>query len=329
MPVQPRAGDTFTRDNLLLGFSQIFFTPTGGTEVPMGILSSQAMNKVVETLQLPKGDSGTITIDREIVSRIEPTWTLETFNMRSDVARFIFGSDVITSVTADATAAGSTNLTLNADDPFDAYLSLTHGDILESSVAITCQQRVSESVGTGDGATGGTQGDFALDFKIKAIGDVTVFLVGGVDEIAKVVVGSTPAAGEIAIEIGEEDSPVTGSGAITFGASEIPADGAAIVATYTPSFSGADYANPGDFQFAPILGQIRFLHAGADVSPFRLTGDKQPMTVTYTYDRKAHVIFQPFRQNSFDGAAVIRHLPDVGVNFVWPIPSATVRVTDE
>lgn len=332
MPVQPRAGDTFTRDNLLLGFSQIEFTPTGSaTPVPLGILSSQALQKVVETLQLPKGDSGTITIDREIVSRIEPSFVVETFNLRSDVARYIFGSDVVTAVTADAAAAQSDDVTIPGSDPFDRFVSLSRGDIDESTVEVTCQTITAEDVGTGDGVAN----DFVLDYKVKAVADVTSVTVGGV-AYTPVGVGAAAAGNEVEVVIGEVDGghPTT-SGSLEFfvgGVSTPPPNGDAIVATYTPSFSttGTDIVNLTDFVFDPVLGNIRFLDpAGADNSPFRTTGDQQPLTVAYDYDRKSHVVFQPFRQNSFDGSAVIRHLPDIGVNFIWTVPSATIRVTDD
>ena len=337
MPVMTRPSDTFTRDNLLLGFSVVMFTPSGSsTAVPLGILSSEALQKEVETLALERGDAGTLTVDREIISKLAVSMVFELFNFKSNVAQYIFGAESLTVTTADAAAAGNTDVTMPASNEFDTFLDLTHGDITESSVEVTFQTITSEAVGSGDGASGGTQGDYSLDQKIKAIGDVTEFLVGGVDESAKLVAGSTPTANQIAIEVGEEDSTTTGSGAITFGASEIPASGAAIVATYTPSFNttSGDIVNGGlpasadnDFVFDPVLGRIRFLHEGADDSPFRLTGGQAPVNVAYTYNRRASTDMQPFTQTTFEGSAQILHLPDTGINFVWNVPSATIRIT--
>lgn len=337
MPVQTRPSDTFTRDNLLLGFSVVEFTPSGSsTAVPLGILSSQALQKEVETLSLDRGDSGVLTVDREVISKLTATMALELFNFKSNVAKYIFGAELLTPVTADAAAAANTDVTMPATADFDTFLDLDHGDITESSVEVTFQTITNEAVGTGDGVLGGTQGDFNLAQKIKDIGDVTGFTVGGVDESAKLVAGSTPTANQIAIEVGEEDSTTTGSGAITFGSSETPANGAAIVATYTPSFdtTNADIVNGGlpasadnDFVFDPVLGKIRFLKEGADDSPFRLTGGQAPLNVAYTYNRRASVNFQPFTQTSFEGSAVVRHLPDTGVNFIWTIPSVTLLLT--
>lgn len=332
MPVQTRPSDTFTRDNLLLGFSVVEFTPAGSSvAVPLGILSGQSLQKEIETLQLERGDAGTLTVDREIISRFAANMQFELFNFRADIAQYIFGGAALTPVTADATAAANDNITMEATNEFDVFYDLSKGAINEASVEVTFQTITAEAVGTGDGASGGTQGDYSLDQKIKAIGDVTSFTVGGVDETGNLVAGSTPLSGEIAIEVGEEDSTTTGSGAITFGASKIPANGAAIVATYTPSFSttGTDIVNLTDFVFDPTIGKIRFRHAAADTSPFRLTGGQAPLNVAYTYNRKASNNLQPFTATSFEGSAVIRHLPDIGVNFIWTIPSATIRITDD
>ena len=89
MPVEERTPDQFTRDNLLLGFSTVEFEPAlvgGGFDaaVLLGILSSQALQKEVELLELERGDAGTLTVDREIVSKLKPSFNIETFNMRQD-----------------------------------------------------------------------------------------------------------------------------------------------------------------------------------------------------------------------------------------------------
>lgn len=338
MPVETRPADSFTRDNLLLGFSIVEFQPrlaggTYGTAVQLGILSGETLQKTVETLQLQRGDAGLLTVDREIVSQFEASLALECFNFRADLAQYIFGSATLTAVTADAAAAVTNEeVRLPASSPFSTFVALAHGSIAEASIAVECATITAEAVGTGNGVLGGTQGDFSLDFKIKAIGDVTSFLVNGVEELANLVAGSTPAAGQIAIETGEQDSTTTGSGAITFGASKIPANGAAIVVTYKPSFTtgAGDIVNLTDFVVDPVLGRVRFLDpAGADNSPFRPAGGEQPLLVDYTYNRKASNTLKPFTQNQFEGKATVRHLPDVGVNFIWTIPSVTLRLTDD
>jgi hypothetical protein len=339
MPIQARPTDTFTRDNLLIGFSSVEFTPRlaaggFGATVMLGILSGEELQKEIETLALERGDSGLLTVDRELISSLVVRLQLEVFNFRQDLARYVLASTDPVAVTADAAAAVANDpAVIPSVDSFETFLQLTRADINEASVAVSFTPIVDEAVGTGNGVLGGTQGDFSLDRKIKAIGDVTEFLVGGVDQVANLVAGSTPAAGEIAIEIGEEDSPVTGSGAITFGASMIPALGAAIVATYTPSFTtgAGDIANLTDFVFDPILGRIRFRHAGADASPFRLAAavSGTSLDVDYTYNRKASHTLKPFTQTTVEGKAVVRHLTDVGINFIWSIPSVSLRITDD
>lgn len=339
MPVATRASDEFTRDNLLLGFSQVFFTPVGSaTSIPMGILSSQSLNKTVEVLQLPKGDSGTVTVDRELVGRVEFQLAMETFNFKANLAQLLFGSDVLTAVTADAAASTSSNVTIPTTDPFDVFLDLDHATIDESTVEVTFNTITDEAVGTGDGATNA----FILDQKVKALTDINTaghvtVTVGGTPTVYTAVgVGAATAGNEVEVIIGETDGAAgTGSGSLEFfvgGASTPPASGAVITASYTPSFTttASDIVNLTDFVFDPTLGKIRFLDpAGADNSPFRTTGDDASLNVAYDYNRKASFTLQPGRKNATDGTAVINHLTDVGVNFIWTIPSATVRLTDD
>lgn len=345
MPVESRATDTYTRDNLLLGFSQVYFTPLEsgvyGTEVPLGILASQELQKTVETLELERGDSGLITVDRELVSKLTVAFQFTTYNLRKDIARYVFASSdgpPSSDVTADAAAViTGEQFNIPNTNPFDSFVTLAHGAIDESTVEVTCDTITGEAVGTGDGATGTTQGDFYLDYKIKVVADVTSLYVGSTDRTGIIVNTFPPAAGEISIEEGEEDSIVNGSGTMQFGASVVPAAGEAIVATYKPSFTttAGDITGYGsadvDFVFDPTLGKIRMIHWGADDSPFRLAANSasQPLLIDYEYNRKAHTSLKPFTQTVFEGKATIKHLTDVGVNFIWTIPSASIRITDD
>jgi hypothetical protein len=319
----------------MYGLPQVDFTPLEsgvyGTTVPLGILSEASLQKVVEVLQLPRGDTGPITIDREIISRLEHSLQVQTFNFRSDIAKYIFGAATLTSVTADASASiVDEAVNLPPTDPFARYVDLANGDIDESTVAVDCAAIADEAVGTGDGATNA----FLLDYKVKAVGDVTSVTVAGV-AYTPIAVGAAAAGNEVEVIIGETDGAAgTGSGSLEFhvgGVSTPPASGAAIVASYAPSFTGADFTLGTDFQCDPYIGRIRFLDpSGADNSPFRTTGDSQPMLVDYDYDRKAHVSFLPGTQPQTDGKCNINLLPDpVGINLVWSVPSATIRLTDD
>jgi len=331
MPVQPRSTDTYTRDNLLLGFSQVEFTPKltaggYGTPIPLGILSGQELQKEIELLELPRGDAGLITIERELVSRLAVSLQLETFNFRADLAQLLLASSSITPVTA-AAAQAVVNELVNVPSGSNAartFTPLSKADIDEATVVVDAAPLVDEAVGTGNGTLGGTTGDYALDYKILVIGDVTEFLVGGVDETVNLVAGTTPTAGQIAISVGATAT----SGQITFGSSKIPANGAAIVASYEPSFNLVESlgtANP-DVVIDPLLGRLRFPDLGSATSELKAG---QPVEVDYNYNRKASNTLKPFTQTQFEGKATIKHLTDVGVNFVWDIPSASIRITDD
>lgn len=337
MPVEPRATDTYTRDNLLLGFSQVYFTPalTGGgygTQVPLGILSGQELQKTVETLELERGDAGLITVDRELVSKLTTQFQLQTFNFRKDLAQYIFASSTLTNVTADASASVvNESFALPSTNPFLTFVDLDRGDLDESTIEVTCATITDEAVGTGDGVSN----NFVLDYKVKAVGDVTSVTVGSTS-YTPIASGAAAAGNEVEVVVGEVDgSHPTTSGSLEFhvgGVSTPPPSGQAIVATYTPSFSttGTDIVNLTDFVVDPILGRIRMLDpTGADNSPFRTTGDSQPLEIDYDYNRKAHAVLQPFTQNVFEGKAAIKQLTDVGVNFVWSVPSASIRITDD
>jgi hypothetical protein len=343
MPVEPRPPDQFTRDNLLLGFSTVEFEPslTGGgfgAAVELGILSSEALQKEVEILELERGDAGTLTVDREIISKIKPSFQVETFNMRSDVARYVFGSDVVTAVTDDA-AAVVTNDPVTAPTGADAlrtFLSLSQSDTDATSFNASGGAIVDETVaGTG----GDTMGDFQLAYKITDDGDVSEIKVV---DAAGVETAYTPIDTGSETGVGNEAVLNTAGVAATSGEMRLdvggtPTDIAAtsnVVCTYTPTIVGVDDDNTAavaDYIIDPLLGRVMFRRldtfASADgASAFR---QGQPVDFDYTYDRKASTTLQPFRQNSFDGRVTIRHLTDIGVNFVWTIPSATIRLTDD
>jgi len=151
---------------------------------------------------------------------------------------------------------------------------------------------------------------------------------------APIAVGANAAGNEVEVVINETDGAhPTGSGSLEFfvgGTTTPPPNGAAIVATYTPSFSGADFLLNTDFFVDPLVGRIRFFDpTGASNSPFRTTGDNQPMLVGYDYSQNAANDLVPFTQNVFEGKATIKHLTDVGINFIWQIPSASIRITDD
>ncbi len=338
MPVEPRPPDQFTRDNLLLGFSTVEFEPAltaggFGAPVELGILSSEALQKDVEILELERGDAGTLTVDREVISKLKPSFQIETFNLRSDVARYVFGSDVVTAVTADAASAVT-------DDPATAptgtdatrtFVGLSQADIDATSISADGTAIVAENVTnvTGDGTT---LGDYQLQFKPGALGDIT--LLREIDANGVLVRTFVPQAGAPTSEF--EAQVQVGVAADSGEMDLFQAVGATntIEATYDPTLAGVDDDNTAataDYILDPLLGRVMFRRLDTFGTPDALSAFREGQSVDfdYSYDRKASTTLQPFRQNSFDGRITIRHLTDIGVNFVWTIPSATIRLTDD
>ena len=327
MPIESRPSDVFTKDNLLIGFSVVEFTPAlsgggYGTPVQIGILSGQELQKEIELIQLQRGDSGSLTVDREIISSIEVKMQIEVFNFKADIAELIFGSadGVIVAADATATVANDTFTIPNTGaDAERTFVDLSNGDIDETTFvgsSVTCATVTDEAVGTGDGVIGTTSGDFALDFKVNDFNDLTTVTVGGASVTP--VTGSSPLAGQVTV--------VGGTGALSsnldFGT--IPTNGAAIVATYTPAFT---FANLTDYVVDPILGRIRMLAVNTEATD-KLRGN-QPMFADYDYNQRATTNLTPFTRTQVDGKCTIKHLTDIGINFIWTIPSATILITDD
>ena len=199
MPVQTRPADQFTRDHLLVGFSIVEFEASlagGGFGPPvlMGILESEALQKEVDTIKLERADSGFITVDREIVSRIEPSLNITTFNFRQDAARFVFGSDVVTAVVADAASVITDDpvVALTGADALRTFLSLSQADVTAGSFTGTGTAIVAENVTNvmGDGTT---SGDYQLAAKVLTFADVT--LLEELDSAGAIVRTFVPQAG--------------------------------------------------------------------------------------------------------------------------------------
>ncbi len=338
MPVETRPTDQFTRDNLLLGFSIVEFEPAlsgggFGAVVELGILESEAIQKEVEEINLERADSGFLTVDRKVISRLEPSLALGTFNFRSDVVRFIFGSDVVTAVVADAAAVVTDDpvVALTGADATRSFLNLAFGDVAAGSFAATGTAIVAENVTnvTGDGTT---SGDYKLGFKVEDFNDVS--LLEELDSSGAVVRTFVPQAGAASSEF---EAQVLGSVAATSGDIELfQAVGATntIRASYDPTLASVEDDNSAaaaDYVIDPLLGRVMFRRLDTfgtpdGVSAFR---EGQPVDFSYTYNRLESVTLQPFRQNQFDGRVTVKHLPDIGVNFIWTIPSATILITDD
>ena len=322
MPAQARPSDTFTRDNLLIGFSIVEFTPAGGSAVQLGILQGEELQKTIETIQLQRGDSGLLTVDREIVSSFEASLSLNLFNFRSDIAQYIFSSSTPVAVSPSTVAVSNEPfLAPSGTQASNTFTSLSKINILESgpTPTLSAQPVVAEAVGTGTGTTGAVSGDFKLKYKINVLADLTSVTVNGVT--------FTPVA---AFTAGNQVIPTVGTGAtsgnLQFGVGGVAANVTGpIVASYTPSFAPVLNTN---FFIDPIGGRIRVIGIDGNTG----TGffkSLQPLRTSYSYTAVASNTLQPFTQLQKDGSAVIRHLTDYGINFIWTIPSVTIRQTDD
>ncbi len=338
MPLEARGSDTFTRDNLLLGFSTVEFTPRVagvlGTPVDLGLLSGQEMAKEVNLLTLPDGRAGTVSVNRELLSSLEPSFNLSTFNFEKATALYIFGASSLTDVVADAAAAVTDEgVTVPAGSlASSTFANLVNGEIDDTAgnLTLTCAPIVDEAVGTGDGTSGDGSGDFALAFKPALIAEVTAVTVAGVT-YTPIAVAAAAAGLEVEIVVGVGAT----SGDMQFFSGGVAADvTGAILATYTPvpALEEDFAATSPDMLLDPLLGRIRFplIDSAASKDGSSLIRQGQNLLLDYLYSRKAHTTMQPFTQGGgvYEGMATIKHLPDVGINFIWTVPAASIRIDD-
>lgn len=321
MSVQPRPVDNVSVDNLFVGMPFFEFEPllSGGgfgAGRNLGIVDSAELQKALETIQLITAQSGTTVVEREEVSRLELTLQLGIYNHEPANLQLLLGSESLTVQAQQTVAVTDELMTVLASDRFS---NLAQRNITTALTQIEPQTNTDELVGTGQGGTfGETTGDFSLAFPIELLADITAFSVGGVDRLSDLVSGTSPMAGEIGVVIGASAT----SGQITFPSGEAPASGATIVATYTPSFNAADFTENADYVLDPLEGRVRFI-----------TSDKvkpgQRLEVGYSFTQLDQTRLVPFTQNSFRGRGTVRHLTDLGVNFIWAIPSIQIRITDD
>ncbi len=338
MPVQARPADQFTRDNLLLGFSVIEFEPAlssggFGVAVPLGIIESQAFQKEVDEINLERADSGFLTVDRKVISRLEPSLGITTFNFRANLARYVFGSDVTTAVVADAASAVTDDpvVALTGADATRSFLNLGNADVAAGSFTATGAAVSAENVTnvTGDGTT---SGDYKLGFKVEDFNDVS--LLRELDSAGALVRTFVPQAGSASSEF---EAQVLGSVAATSGDIELfqaVGAGNTIEATYDSTLASTEDDNSAaaaDYIIDPLLGRVMWRRLDTFGTPDGVSAHREGQTVDfgYTYNRLASVTLQPFRQNQFDGRTTVRHLTDLGVNFIWDIPSSTILITDD
>lgn len=322
MSVQERPVDNFTEENLLIGLPYVEFAPAlaGGGFGPfrnLGIVENASLEKAVELADLNSAHSGVDQLVRRIVRKVDNTFQVGIFNHDDENMRLAFAAAAITLVSGGVSVVTDDEFTVDSANPFEAFNDLTNARVTtEPLTDLTCKTITDEAVGTGQGGTfGETQGDFALDFAVSLVADITSLTIGGVDRTADLVSGAAPLATEIGVIIG----PGATSGELTFPSGEAPAAGAAIVATYTPSFS---FTGGTDYLLDVLDGRIRMLGTGK-------VRANQFLLADYSYNATARSEIDPFTQLVFEGRARIRQLTDVGRNIIWNIPSVSVRITDD
>ena len=331
MSVQPRPTDTLTVDFLQLGMPFVEFAPSLGSGAfgpfrSFGVVDSAEVAKTIELVTLRSAQSGVSVKLRELVRQFDAILNVGLFQHSPENMQLMFGSSTLVDVVANPAASivgDPFQLTDNNED----FLDLAEQLIDESTVVLTADEITLENVGTGQGGTfGEVLGDFALDFKISVIGDVSSYVettAGVPDErVTDLVAGGAPMAGEIGIIVGA----VATGGQIIYPGGEAPASGVLITATYEPTF--ATVLNT-DFSTDPQPGRIRlfdFETTVPGVEPFK---QFQPMEADYDFNQIDHDEIKPFTQFVFAGQTRVRLLTDVGINLIWTIPSSSVRVTDD
>jgi hypothetical protein len=324
MPVQPLPVDEVTERFLILGLPVIEFayetSPSiFGPYFSIGIPDSAEVTKELQQAQLRNAQSGASKLVRELVRQFDATIAVSTFNHSGQNMQLMFASQSLTLLNAQVVAVPSEIVNLQPSDL--VFLSLAQQLLVQAPGPTVAAAEISaEDVGTGQGGTfGEVTGDFALDYKVSVVADVSLLTVGGVDRTADIVAGVSPLAGEIGIEEGS----VAASGQLTFPSGEGPANGAALIATYQPSF-GPLVENT-DFVVDYLDGRVRVI--GPFDGPTDDFRSGQPMTVGYSYDQPEQQQIAPFTQFVFAGRARIRQLTQVGENLIWPIPKAQARLT--
>jgi len=327
MAVETRPVDTISKDNLFIGLPIVLFErllPSGAYDVPrnLGVLDSAELAKAVEVAQFRNKTSGLSVLEREVVRLIEPTLTLGMFNFEPENMRLLLASKSFTEVTTSTVVVVDDEFTV--PDDFTKFGALSNRAIsTEPLTDLDPKTVTSEAVGTGDGVLGTTSGDFALDYPILVIGDITAFTVGVNNRLADLVAGA-PGAGQIGVVVGA----VATSGFIDFegtGNGVVPAAAEAVVATYTPSFT---FANLTDYTVDPFEGRLRILGGSGQGGEFK-TRAGQTLIADYSYVQPTETQLKPFTQSSFEGRATIKQLTDVGVNFIWDVPVVSIRVNDD
>ncbi len=323
MSVQTRPSDIVTEDFLLLGQPVLEFafelaSGAYGAYFNLGIPASTEVQKALQYAQLRNAQSGTSKLVREFVRQFDATIQVALFRHSGENMQLMFASASLADVSSSVVAV-TDDLHYTTSDEQD-FLDLANQRIVEPMAAgPNCAPIVDEDVGTGDGTTGDTSGDFSLDFKPLAVGDVTSVTVAGV-AYTPIAVGAAAAGNEVEVVVGTGAT----SGDLQFFVGGVAANvTGAILASYAPSHS---FVENTDFVVDYKSGRIRYLNVDGATDALKAL---QPMHADYSYNEAEHQLIKPYSQFVFPGRARVRILTDVGMNLIWTITKAQIRTTED
>ncbi len=319
-----RPVDLLTRTNGMLGTPFVewgFALEAGGfgSYRDVGITEGSEIAQAASHADMRDPRSGTSQLVRRHTREFDLTLNVQTKLFNAANLQLMLLASGITVVSA-GTASVTEEVVFLSDDA-DDFIDLANALIDESTMVVTPAPITLEVVGTGQGGTfGEVQADFALDFGPLVIGDVAVFnhTINGITtaRISDVVAGAAPTGTQIGIIVGASAT----SGQITYASGEAPAVGTLIEVTYEPTHT---ITQDVDFFTDPKSGRVRCIFS---TNKLRAS---QPIEVTYDYNQLDHEAISPGTQLTLPGRARIRHLPDAGVNWVWPIPQCSIQASGD
>ncbi len=310
-----------TSDNVQVGMPTVEFAPSlgGGIFGPfrdLGIVQSAAIAKELNLITLENAQSGISVVVREDVQRFESRLNLGIFDHGGENMQLVFASATRTPISAGVAAIVDEVVFLQADTI--EWSDLANALVLKTPAVVVDPAPITdEDVGTGDGTTGDTLGDFALDFKPLILADVSSVTVAGVAFTPVTVFTS---GNEVIITVGTGAS----SGDMQFGVGGVAANvTGAILATYEPTHVLVENT---DYIIDYADGRIRVEDLTAGSAPLRAN---QPVEVDYSHTTFDGESIVPFTQFVFVGRARVKLLTDIGINMRWTIPLVNLRLTDD
>jgi hypothetical protein len=325
MSVQTRPVDLLTRVHGLLGtpFVEFAFALASGgysSYREIGIVEAAEIQQAVAHADMRDPRSGTSQLVRRHTREFDLTLQATTKKFDGANMQLMLLSSDLRQIAAGVTSIADEAFQLT--DDADDFVDLDNASLVEPLTAVSAAEIELERVGTGQGTPfGETQADFALDFTVLVFGDISSYIettAAGVptERVGDLVAGASPAAGKIGII----DTAIATSGEIIYPSGEGPAAGVTIDVTYEPSHTFTENV---DYFVDPKSGRVRVLFSSNEARAL------QPMEVSYDFNAFAHEEIDPGTQLTFPGRARIRHLPDAGVNLIWPIPQVSIQASGD